>query len=135
MNRAAAVLAVIAVSIAVLLGGATNAQAHTSSEIQRATEAWLAAGAPYDGLTPASQRLVTASTWRAWLACGGRARGITATVRGHGNDLAVVRFTSSFGTHMEWTAFYRGGRWTYELPSVDVAYLRTHTASEVARCA
>lgn len=132
LSAAVAVLA--AAALAVGLPGAAGAQeTHSSGEIQRAAQAWVDHGAPYDRLATGSRQLVTRSTWTAWAACGGGTSEWTASVRGHGNDLAVVRFTRG-DSHSEWTAYYRGGQWTYVLPSFDVARIHTHTAAQLSAC-
>lgn len=136
-TRAAAVAVLAAAAFAVGLPGAAGAQeTHSSGEIQRAAQTWVNRGAPYDQLTPASQRLVSRSTWQAWSHCGGfDTADLTATVRGYGNDLAVVRWSVPDGLHTEWTAYFRGGRWTFELNGVDVAYVRSHSVAQVMQCA
>lgn len=118
----------------VALLGAQPAQAHTTGEIRAAAQSWMDQGAPYGRLTPASRAVVSAGTWAAWSHCGLDPQAFTASVRGYGNDLAVIRFTGP-GSHTEWTAHYRSGRWTFQLPAKDVTYLRTHTAQQVASCA
>ena len=131
---AAAMVAALALTFG---AGSRPAQAHTSDEIRSAAQSWVDHGAPYDQLTADSQRLVSRSTWTAWSQCGGSTTGkFTASVRGYGNDLAVVRFTFRHSTaHTEWTAFYRDGRWTFRLPGVDVQRIHSHTAAQLASCA
>lgn len=131
MKHVATTVLIIA---AVLVSTVQGAEAHSTGEIRQAAQTWVDAGAPYDRLTTGSQQLVDAGVWQSWKRCGADPEEMTATVRGHGNDLAVVRFTGPTGRYTEWTAFYTAGAWRFELNSAAVHLIRTHTAWQLEHC-